>query len=824
MLLNFSVDWRWIIGGTDVSPYVETWELAREQPDMSTPAWWRGRLVLRPVVSGNLSLDPLTNSLWSQGTSCSLTVGGFLVFTGSILLAYYDDWSTDPKLELEVGDVLAAKNHRQVIPFGEYNARSLLRALGIPGVAPAGDAVEISTDLTSPVKVVQELTWVTWLKRRGLPATLFTRPDGQVDYVSPQAEISLTRTLEQVADFTRQRPALEIPGSVIASASLTYLVEPPPLSSAAGAPKVALVTEEGSAIKVTYLDFLGRVVREEVYKGRTLDGYTTYEYHADHRRYKIIKQVFVKVDIFGSPSYFLFEYTKEEGEKVNIQWIEAVDSDFFVYGQVEARKKTFVYWPDWRLFPLPETRIGYYGIFLAYLVEEYSILGRRVPKWLQQIYDLVTETVYTLRLITRAKGTTQDTDTISEAATLFPTTSEIVSNQAVQFPEWVKQFWDPPKLERVTDVLSEEVTVVGFTGPPVYVTVPWLSVTVEGDPEEASDLQPRIENLRQIIRYALRAAAAWMATEIAGRAFARRIKMPPPPEWLANPRPWTLARIGDEVLWLVGETLRGTIQGVEFEATGILAGRPSTIPPGEFPPGTIPSFVPLITVVPTRFPQVGIGCVMQAGKAVFIPGDPWLGMAVEIEHAVSAPEGLAVGIGWMEIPAAGLGLTVDADYEITGNEDDEDEDEDEDSGGAEGITLEAEGGSNIYNGTIVYDQDASSCYAVETQGFYFYIEFHEASTSLAWARPLRIRVIYKAIGEGSIIVNTAQEDELYYVGDSTLSETTGYSTLEFVVPADAEPFDRIAIGMQVYTGTLYLDAIQLAPATGDWPPLNPCSN
>jgi len=215
---------------------------------------------------------------------------------------------------------------------------------------------------------------------------------------------------------------------------------------------------------------------------------------------------------------------------------------------------------------------------------------------------------------------------------------------------------------------------------------------------------------------------------------------------------------------------------------------------------------------------------MKTSEVSIIPGDPWLGMAVEIEHAVSAPEGLAVGIGWMEIPAAGLGLTVDADYEITGNEDDEDEDEDEDSGRAEGITLEAEGGSNIYNGTIVYDQDASSCYAVETQGFYFYIEFHEASTSLAWARPLRIRVIYKAIGEGSIIVNTAQEDELYYVGDSTLSETTGYSTLEFVVPADAEPFDRIAIGMQVYTGTLYLDAIQLAPATGDWPPLNPCSN
>jgi len=125
MLLDFSVDWRWVIDDTDVSPFVETWELAREQPDMGTPAWWRGKLVLRPVVGRDLNLDPLTNSLWKQGTSCSLTVAGSLVFTGSILLAYYEDWSTAPRLELEVGDVLAAKNHRQVIPFGEYEAQEM---------------------------------------------------------------------------------------------------------------------------------------------------------------------------------------------------------------------------------------------------------------------------------------------------------------------------------------------------------------------------------------------------------------------------------------------------------------------------------------------------------------------------------------------------------------------------------------------------------------------------------------------------------------------------------------------------------------------------
>jgi len=828
MLLDFSVDWQWIVGSTDVSPFVETWELAREQPDISTPAWWRGKLVLRPVVGRNLNLDPLTNSLWRQGTNCSLNVGGSLVFTGSILLVYYDDWSTAPRLELEVGDVLAAKNHRQVIPFGKYNALSLLQTLGIPGIAPAGDRVEISTDLTSPVKVLQELTWVTWLKQGGLPATLFTRPNGQVSYASPQLEIALERTLEQVADFTRQRPALEIPGSVIASASLTYFVQPPPLRGVTGDAQAALVTKQGNVIKVTYLDFLGRVIKEESYKDRQLNGYTIYEYYADSRQYEIIKQAFIRVDRpFRPPALLLFEYTKEIGERVGYQWIATSDSDLVIYGQIEAQKKTFVYWPDWRLFPIPEDRIGYYGIFLVYIVEEYSISGRRLPSWLQQIYNLVTENPYILRLITRARGTTQDTDTIQAAATLSPAISEIVPNQAIQFPDWVKQFWDPPKPERATDVLSEGVEVVGFTGPPVYLTVPWLSVIVEDDPE-SRELRQNIENLRQEIKQALRAAASWMAIEIAGRAFARRIKMPVPSEWLSNPQPWMLARIGNEVFWLVGEVLRGTNQGVEFEATGILAGRPNTIPPGEFPPGmipptdlppsegqsglfppgTIPSFTPLVTVTTTRFPKVGIGCVMQVSEVLTVPGDPWLGMAALLEHEVLGAVTLTmVGIGVSgEDSAGGIGFAVDVFQEIA----------DEDNG--EGLTLEAEDGI-IYSGFIVYDADASSCYAV--QGDYPSIDVIVDSTSLNWTRPLRLRVVYKTTSEGQLYVFVLRQGSGYFLGSFDTSPTTVYTTAELVIPESEEPFD--GIGIDGPFGT-WIDAIQLAPATGDWPPLNPCED
>ena len=849
MLLDFSADWQWIIGGTDVSPFVETWELAREQPDMGTPAWWRGKLVLRPVVGRDLNLDPLTNSLWQQGTSCSLIVDGYLVFTGSILLAYYDDWSTDPKLELEVGDVLAAKNHRQVIPFGEYEAQSLLAMLGIPGVAPAGDAVEISTDLTSPVKVVQELTWVTWLKEKGIPATLFTRSDGQVDYASPQADISLTRTLRQVADFTRQRPALEIPGAVVASASLSYLVQAmEPINEEIRGEPIVIVARKGDVITATYLDSLNRIAKEEIYKEvefrrvirdifgniireeirtkRILEGYTTYHYDINRQEYEITKTVFtsrIVTRIQGAETVKVRIYEKYERTQERVERTESSISNNTIQGQLVARKITTIEWPSWRLAPTIDPDIDQ-RLFLVYLVEEYSILGQPVGFNISSSQILIP---YLLRLTRRARGTTEDFDTIEGAVVLSSAISEIIPNQQIQFPDWAQRFWSSlestqtTKLtERVTDVLSEEMAVVGFTGPPVYVSVPWLSVTVDEQPG-SRDLERRIEALRQRIKFALQAAATWMAIEIAGRVFARRIKMPVPSEWLSDPRPWTLARIGDEVLWLVGETLRGTGQGVEFEATGILAGRPSTIPPGEFPPGTIPSFVPLITVVPTRFPQVGIGCVMQAGEAVFIPGDPWLGMAVEIEYSVSAPVDTSaiVGIGVGELTEAWLGMASDATHEIEGNEDDED-----DSGSeTEGLTLEAENGE-ISGGAavIVYDTDASSCYAVEAENSYFTVDLSVDSTSLDWERPLRIRVIYKAEDEGEIYVYTIRGEESPSVGYWTVSATTGYINMDLIIPAGAEPFNGIRVEVVEYPGKIRIDAIQLAPATGDWPPLNPC--
>jgi len=904
MLLDFSVDWRWTIGGTDVSPHVETWELAREQPDMGTPAWWRGKLVLRPVVGRNLNLDPLANSLWRQGTSCSLTVAGYQVFTGSILLAYYDDWSTAPRLELEVGDILAAKNHRQVIPFGEYNALSLLQTLRIPGLAPAGKKLEINTDLTSPVKVLQELTWVIWLKERGVPATLFTRSNGQVSYDSPQVFVSITRTLEQVADFTRQRPALEIPGSVIASASLNYLVPLPELTSeeteeeideeteerddeeteegdneetdretdrgadrgivrGTSARGTVLISKQGETIKITYLDSLGRPTREEIYNSNNNkpEGFAVYQYSSSGMSYKVVKKAYIWDDSLG---FLPYEHMTEEGKikerRISTGFLRGPGMRFLRRKRVVAQKKITVYWPEYRIFSsLPRNRTG---LCLAYLIEEYQISQTRFSRFFPP---------HLVRLTTRAKGTTQDSDTLEEAKTLFPTLTEIIPNQEIQFPSWAKppekeeppeveqppqteeppeerppeeelpeeespQTEKPPKFERVTDVVSEEVVVEGFTGPPVYVNIPWLSITVN-EQLGSRDLEQRIESLRQELRRTLRAAARWMATEIVGRAFARRIKMPPSSEWLGNPRPWTLAQIGNEVFWLVGETLRGTDQGVEFEATGILAGRPNTIPPGEFPPGmfppgtlppdtsssglfppgTIPSFIPLITVAPTRFPKVGIGCVMEVGEVVTVPGDPWLGMAVEIGYEVSEPVNTSamVGIGVGELTEAWLGLAADATYEVEGGEDDED---DEDDSGDEvgGLTLEAEDGV-IYGGSIIYDTEASSCYAVG--GEPPSIDFIVDSTSINWARPLRLRVVYKATEEGEIYVYVLRQGLGFLLVTFLVFPTTGYDAVNFAIPVSEEPFEGIGVDA---TSGIRLDAIQLAPATGDWPPLNPC--
>jgi hypothetical protein len=815
MLLDFSVDWQWTIGGTDVSPFVETWELAREQPDMGTPAWWRGKLVLRPVVGRDLNLDPLTNPLWKQGTSCSLTVAGYPVFTGSILLAYYDDWSTAPRLELEVGDVLAAKNHRQVIPFGEYNARSLLAALGISGLAPEGDKVEVSTDLTSPVKVAQELTWVAGLKFFGRPATLYTRPGGEVSYEFPRLWPSLTRTLEQVVDFTRQRPALEIPGSVVASASLAYLVQLPaaPEREEAGEKgrvgETVLVSQQGDTAKVTYLDSLGRPTREETYQNGELVGYAKYRYYSYGSSYELVKEVTVKDQIRGG--FEVFEYIKEKGGRARAGIIKSFD---VFYGMITANKETVVLWPGYRFFPTGDREWR-----LAYLIEEYEVIP---PPYTGS----QTSPVHFVRLVTRAKGTSQDVDTYREAVTLLPTAVEVIPNQGIQLPDWVQPPQtdeSPPKFERITDTLSEEVEIEGFTGPPVYVNVPWLSVTV--DEQSGRELEYVIEEQRQRIRRALRAAATWMATEIAGRAFARRVKMPVPREWLGDPRPWVLAKIGDEVLWLVGEVLRGTNQGVEFEATGILAGRPSTIP--DLPDG-IP-FIPLVSVAPTRSPQVGIGCVMRVGEMATVQGDPRLGMAVAIGHAVSAPaasvrvgigvgeeEGFlrpSVGVGWMEIPESRLGFAANATHEVTGEGG---------GGGAQGLTLEAEDGV-IDSGVAVYDAEASSCYAVKAVFSSYSIRFDVSSASLTWARPLRLRLVYKATGEGGIYIGRIFEDNYEEITYFDVSPTTGYTTTDVVIPSWAEPFDGLSISTWAeYSSELLLDAIQLAPATGDWPPLNPC--
>jgi len=224
---------------------------------------------------------------------------------------------------------------------------------------------------------------------------------------------------------------------------------------------------------------------------------------------------------------------------------------------------------------------------------------------------------------------------------------------------------------------------------------------------------------------------------------------------------------------------------------------------------------------------------MKTSEVLIIPGDPWLGMAVEIEYDVSAPAASViigigvseadgshpgVGAGWLGIPEAWLGLTADATYEITG-------DEEEDDGEAEGLTLEAENGE-ISGGAavIVYDADASSCYAVEAENSYFVVDLSVDSTSLNWERPLRIRVIYKAEDEGEIYVYTIQEESSPYIDSWEVSTTTGYVSMDLIIPAEAEPFDGIRVEVNEYLGKIRIDAIQLAPATGDWPPLNPCSN
>ena len=211
---------------------------------------------------------------------------------------------------------------------------------------------------------------------------------------------------------------------------------------------------------------------------------------------------------------------------------------------------------------------------------------------------------------------------------------------------------------------------------------------------------------------------------------------------------------------------------------------------------------------------------MSAGEVIAYPGDPWLGMAVEIEYAVSAPTAsVIIGIGMGEPTEAWLGMASDATYEITGEE--------EGGGEAQGLTLEAEDGV-INNGDVVYDAEASSCYAVTSEFGSYAVNFSVLSENLDWERPLRLRLVYKATGNGGISVYSILAGRYREIDYFDVSPTTGYVTRELVIPSWAEPFDELSISAWIaYSeewGEILLDAIQLAPADGNWPPLNPCSN
>ena len=132
--------------------------------------------------------------------------------------------------------------------------------------------------------------------------------------------------------------------------------------------------------------------------------------------------------------------------------------------------------------------------------------------------------------------------------------------------------------------------------------------------------------------------------------------------------------------------------------------------------------------------------------------------------------------------------------------------------------MEAEDGV-ILNGLVVYDAEASSCYAVE--GNPLSIDFIVDSTSLDWARPLMLRVVYKAMSEGNIYVYALQQDSYYLLAEYEVSPSAEYTDVDLGIPASREPFSGIGVDS---SNEIRIDAIQLAPSTGDWPPLNPCSD
>ena len=749
-MLDLTREWRWWVGGTEVTAAVDTWELAREQPDLDTPAYWRGKVVLVRPVGSTLVLDPLSNPQWRQGSEARLELDGSLVFTGQVLLAYYNDWVEVPRLELEVGDLLAVNNRRRVIPLAQHSPQSLL---GLPG-APTSPTVEITTDLDSPVRIAQQLTWVG-----DPPTTLYTRSDGTVSVARPETSPTFSRQVTDVLDATRVRPALEIPGSVVASASMRFSLAE--AESVTTTERVLFELDERQRT-VTVLDGLGRPVRREI---QTQQGLT-------------ISQTLWTYSIDSPGVYTVGTYTwalvggqmrfwERESERIEI----LSSSTFVALGwpaagsvQSEALRTKRVYWPLWRL-------------------------GVRISGDEQLVYQ-ETEFFFKLpgsgeghvfRSVARARGTLEEGLPIDEAVRLVTVSSEIKPGNYVP-PAWARPAQQGARVVPV----SATAEVVGGDGPPLHVSLPWLT-----DPTTAQST--------------LEKHARWVATEVAGRVYARRMVMPVPSEWLSDPRPWRMLRFEltpPEAMWLVGERLSADRTGVRFEALGVLAS-----PPGQIPEGAgIPS---LLSFVQRGRPSIGIG--VMGGPVEILALETSVGSGAE--GSVNVTENtLAVGIGADADPGAvAVGHGVEGTTSITGGGG---------GGGGEGnyLVLQAED-ADSNDGDIISDNEASGCQAVTldpSKGL-SWGGFTYSSSSTVW---LRIR--YRD-GGGTVDLYYGYSGE--YVVTLSVPPSPDYTA--FDIPLESTTITYCGLYI-IDGGPFTIDAVMLVDqdtldSTG-WPDFPPCTS
>jgi hypothetical protein len=583
-------DFQLIVGSTDISDLVVSGSLGREQPDQETPAYWRGQVTLAGVVIGSsLDLDPRTNPLWLRYANTVILriadSNGTLRDVARLLisLATYDDWPTAKFLDLELVDNLGRESFSRSFDFGTYSARSILQQLGIPvGLSVPGRLAPIDSGFDNPIGLAQSLAWSSGLLDGGDPYILHTDAAGDVQAIRKGSLTTFRRGDREVLSFSQFPPSEEIASQVITSSTWRY-TEEVPAEEINTNPIIEIEQDGGGKIisrqttrfnnDGTLRSELSEILESEIYP----DGSNflrnsleiTYSYSYDTQDRLTRKSTFTRI-----PRYAIDEDAQSPSSLTDGS--EIIES--YRYSDDRVSQVVTTSLPQGIILPGSQNPFSF-----RFAAQEVTTVWRKVGSaWSQSIR------------VQRMRA-------LSDATLSGPFLRQVASTQSISpsSPPPPPQIRPRPLSAQRTIV---EETVQGSCEVAVLGQIPATritNVTLQLGIGE-NELSAPVEETRELVQGSLNRAACYIADEIAGRAYARRIEMPLPDEWLLNPRPLIRVDIRDERHHIYGETITWGSGTTRFEAIGVLVGKVATVP--NPPDPVLPALTPAAT--PTGFELV----------------------------------------------------------------------------------------------------------------------------------------------------------------------------------------------------------------------------